>query len=88
MMWHLTEPASREASLDEYETNDWVKEIALLDVTDSIRYNPSLIMDDGHKVLVPIEFERNGKMYYNVWMTYAKDQVWQVEKIVIEEGEL
>ncbi len=83
MMWHLTDPASRVSSPEEYD-----KEIALLDATDSIRYNPSLIMYDGHETRVPIEFNRNGKTYYNVWMTYAEDQVWQVEKVVIEEGKL
>ncbi|WP_203249248.1 RNA polymerase sigma factor [Sporosarcina beigongshangi] len=84
MMWHLTDPASRVSSLEE----STAKEIALLDITDSIRFDPSLKMDDGHKVLAPIEFERNGKMYYNVWMTYAEDEVWQVESIIIEEGSL
>lgn len=84
MMWHLTDPVSRTSNIEESIT----KEMALLEVTDSIRFTPSLIMANGKTTTAPIEFERNGKMYYNVWMTYAEDQVWQLESIVIEEGSL
>ncbi|MFJ7935764.1 RNA polymerase sigma factor [Sporosarcina sp. NPDC096371] len=84
VMWHLTDPASRVSSLQDFKS----KEIALLDITDAISYDSSMLMDDGSTRTVPIEFERNGKMYYNVWMTYAEDNVWQLESIVIEEGSL
>ncbi len=84
MMWHLTDPVSRTSSIEEYTA----KEIALLEITDTIRFNSALVMTNGGKTTAPIEFERNGKMYYNVWMTYATDQVWQIDSIVIEEGSL
>lgn len=32
--------------------------------------------------------ELDGRYCYNVWMTYAEDEVWQVESIIIEEGSL
>lgn len=84
MMWHLTDSASRTSSIEEYTA----KEIALLEITDSIRFTPSMIMTNVGTTTAPIEFERNGKSYYNVWMTYATDQVWQIESIVIEAGSL
>lgn len=85
MMWHLTDQESRTSSIEEYTG----KEIALLEVTDSILFTPSLIMaTTGRKTTAPIEFERNGKTYYNVWMTYGEGQVWQIDSIVIEEGSL
>jgi hypothetical protein len=86
-MWHLTDPDTRTPAPEEY-ANGWKKEVPLLEKTNSIHFDPSMIMDDRSITKVPIEFNRNGKKNYNLWMTYAKDQVWQVEAIVLHEGNL
>ena len=86
-MWYLTDPDTRTPTPGEY-ANGWKKEVPLLEKTISIHFDPAMVMDDRSIKRVPIEFDRNGKKNYYLWMTYAKDQVWQVEAIVLHEGNL
>lgn len=81
MMWHLMDDKARILYVEDY-TIAWQPENPLLKRIDSIGFDPSLIINDGKTINVPIQFTRNGNTDYNVWMSYA-DDVWKIESIAV-----
>jgi len=81
MMWHLMDEEERAPESDVY-VQGWQKRAPLLLETDSFYFDPNLLMGTEEKRLVPIEFTRGDRASYDVWMTYAEDDVWQIQRIV------
>jgi len=84
MMWHLMDEQERAPESDAY-VQGWQKRTPLLLETDSVYFDPKLLMGTDEKRLVPIEFTREKRATYDIWMTYADDNIWQIQRIVNED---
>lgn len=83
-MWHLFDEASRTGTPEEY-VNNWEKEKPLLKEANFVNFDASLVMGTEELPLTPIEFQYNDRTSYDVWMSYANDDVWQIQRIVVED---
>lgn len=79
-MWHLFDEESRTSTPEEYVTG-WVQEKPLLKEADFVNFDASLMMGTDELPLIPIEFQYENRSAYDVWMTYANDDVWQIQRI-------